>query len=235
MRPASWIFSTEPHLFPWSSVLSRGVALWDGIRGGLARKHLAQIQPGDLIWGYHSSPEKRIVCRVRAVSSAFPDPVDPRWLALRVGWEGWVGEVINLSQLRQHPLLGGMMFLRIPRLSVAPLNPAETRVLDRLTKGLSAECPALPMTKKGRVTEEILSAELKTGLKAGAAPETESRKGLGAVGVPLFIVKRGRGRVRSSSQPPPHQHDLAKTKLKSRPTPSSPLFDARGKKGPGQT
>ncbi|MBL8023117.1 MAG: EVE domain-containing protein [Elusimicrobia bacterium] len=124
-----WIFSTEPAAFPWSRVEAEGLSRWDGVRGPLARKGLRSISSGDLIWGYHSSPEKSLVCWARSQGPAYPDPADPEWLAVDVIFERWLKQNIPLSLLKAHPVLSSMDFLRIPRLSVAPVTEVQHRLL----------------------------------------------------------------------------------------------------------
>ena len=123
----TWIFSTEPRSYPWTKVKELGTARWDGIRGPLARKNLRGLKKGDLILGYHGSPEKAIVCQARAASDAYPDPGAPDWLAVDVTYESPLGRPVSLSELRTDPLLASMPFVRIPRLSVAPITPEQTK------------------------------------------------------------------------------------------------------------
>jgi predicted RNA-binding protein with PUA-like domain len=129
----AWIFSTEPAAFPWSRVETDGIVRWDGIRGPRARNSLRVIASGERIWGYHSSPEKALVCLARAKGSAYPDPSDEKWLAIDVAFDRWLEKPIPLAALRGHPALSSMDFLRIPRLSVAPLTELQENVLTRLS------------------------------------------------------------------------------------------------------
>lgn len=127
---SDWIFSTEPATFPWSRVESEGTVRWDGIRGPLARRWLRSVAAGDRIWGYHSSPEKALVCLARAAGKAYPDPADEKWLAIDVAFDRWLKQPVALAALRADPVLSSMDFLRIPRLSVAPLTAAQAKRLD---------------------------------------------------------------------------------------------------------
>lgn len=127
----SWILSTEPKVYPWTKVRDAGTARWDGIRGPLARKNLRTMRKGDRIVGYHGSPEKALVCLARAASEPYPDPADPAWLAVDVCYETALPRPVPLAELRAVPELADMPFLRIPRLSVAPVT--DTQWLKILT------------------------------------------------------------------------------------------------------
>lgn len=130
----AWFFSTEPEVYPWSNVEQKGKVRWDGIRGTAARKWLREVKPGDLILGYHSSPEKAFVCLAKAASAAYPDPKDQDWLALDVKWGKWLKRPAPLSELRAHKGLALMKFVRMPRLSVSPVTPAEQKILSGLAE-----------------------------------------------------------------------------------------------------
>lgn len=125
----AWILSTEPATFPWSRVEAEGVSRWDGVRGPLARRGLRAMVTGDRIWGYHSSPEKSLVCWGRAKGPAYPDPADAKWLAVDVVFDRWLKVPISLAALKAHPRLSQMDFLRIPRLSVAPVTNDQNQLL----------------------------------------------------------------------------------------------------------
>jgi predicted RNA-binding protein with PUA-like domain len=133
----AWIFSTEPDVFPWTQVERDGRARWDGVRGPLARKNLRLLSAGDRVWGYHSSPEKELVCWARVAGPAYPDPADDRWLAVDVEFDRWLKTPVALSELRAHPVLSAMDFVRIPRLSVAPLTGPQEKILMGLSRMVS--------------------------------------------------------------------------------------------------
>lgn len=131
----AWIFSTEPESYPWSRVEREGTVRWDGIRGPLARKHLRTVKAGDPIFGYHASPERAVVCLAQIAGAAYPDPADEAWLAVDVRFDHWCATPVPLAALRADPGLSKTSFLRIPRLSVAPLSGVEEKALRRLCAG----------------------------------------------------------------------------------------------------
>ena len=130
----TWFFSTEPGVYPWSNVEREGKVRWDGIRGTAARKWLREVKPGDLILGYHSSPEKAFMCLAKAASEAYPDPKDPDWLAIDVAWGKKVKRPVPLSEMRAAKALAAMKFVRMPRLSVSPVTPAALKILSKLSE-----------------------------------------------------------------------------------------------------
>lgn len=136
----AWILSTEPDVFPWSRVEREGTVRWDGIRGPLARKNLRAVAVGDRVYGYHGTPEKAVVCEARVSRAAYPDPADEKWLAVDVTFVRWIRPAVPLALLRAGPGTAQMDFLRIPRLSVAPVRSAEERALRALFKKETSSC-----------------------------------------------------------------------------------------------
>jgi predicted RNA-binding protein with PUA-like domain len=134
MEKALWFFSTEPDVYPWDTVFKKKKVRWDGIRGTAARKWLRDIKTGDLILGYHSSPQKAVVCVAQAASQAYPDPKDAEWLAIDVTFVKWTKRPVPLAEMRAAAGLKMMKFVRMPRLSVSPVLPAEEAVLARLSE-----------------------------------------------------------------------------------------------------
>ena len=130
----TWFFSTEPDVYPWTIVEKEKKVRWDGIRGTAARKWLRDVVPGDLILGYHSSPEKAFVCLAEVAGKAYPDPKDPDWLALDVRWGKWLKRKVPLSEMRAEKALAAMRFVRMPRLSVSPVTAGEIKALERMSE-----------------------------------------------------------------------------------------------------
>jgi predicted RNA-binding protein with PUA-like domain len=131
---AAWFFSTEPDEYPWDIVFRDKRVRWDGIRGTAARKWMREIKGGDLVLGYHSSPEKAFVCLARAGGHAYPDPKDPDWLAIDMVAVKWLTRRVPLAEMRGEKGLRDMKFIRMPRLSVSPVPEAERRILSRLSQ-----------------------------------------------------------------------------------------------------
>lgn len=134
MNHGTWFFSTEPDAYPWDNVFKKKRVRWDGIRGTAARKWMREIKTGDMVLGYHSSPEKAFVCLAKAVSEAYPDPKDADWLVIDLAPAKWLKRRVPLSELRAHGGLTAMKFLRMPRLSVSPVTAAERKILSILSQ-----------------------------------------------------------------------------------------------------
>tara|TARA_R110000868_G_scaffold237129_2_gene491165 strand:- start:4126 stop:4560 length:435 start_codon:yes stop_codon:yes gene_type:complete len=116
---------------------------WDGVRNYQARNFLRSMQPGDLLFFYHSScPEPGIAGIARIVSAAYPDPtaLEPDshyfdakasaaknpWSAVEVAFVEAFKRVIPLAQLKaQSALLELPLVQKGSRLSVMPVSAEE--------------------------------------------------------------------------------------------------------------
>jgi len=132
-----WFFLSDPLVYHLDRLFEKGQDVWDGVHGGNAQKHLAQIKRGDRILGYHTAPEKAVYAVLEAVSDAYPDPKEKDKVVYVVDVKG-VRKFLNpapLQALRADKALSEMKFLVIPRLAVSPLTAAEYKEILHLAGG----------------------------------------------------------------------------------------------------
>src|SRR5665647_2297770 len=81
--PAYWLMKSEPDVFSWQMLKSRGKAgeVWDGVRSYQARNNMRAMQLGDRAFFYHSNEGKEVVGIMEVAALAHPDPKDDtgRW------------------------------------------------------------------------------------------------------------------------------------------------------------
>lgn len=131
---ASWLLKTEPSQYSFADLQRDGTTVWDGVANALALTHLAQIQAGDLLFIYHTGLERAAIGTAEAVSAPFPDPNtgDPRLLVIEVRSGYALPEPVPLTTIKNDPVLSQSEFVRLPRLSVAPLDADQQRRLLEL-------------------------------------------------------------------------------------------------------
>jgi predicted RNA-binding protein with PUA-like domain len=147
-----WLFKTEPESFSIDD-LARApgkTTFWDGVRNYQARNLLRDtIRVGDGVLIYHSSTEPlAIVGTATVVKAGYPDhtafdPKDhhfdpksdadePTWFMVDLKAVRALPRPLPLPELRQRKDLAKMALLRIGRLSVSPVRPAEWDELMRM-------------------------------------------------------------------------------------------------------
>ena len=134
---ARWLFKVEPSCYSFADLERDGTTLWDGVTNALARKNLRLVQPGDRIWCYHTGDEKAIVGIMEAVGGSQPDPNDddPKSVVVEVKPVKRLKNAIPLARIKEDPLLADWELVRLPRLSVMPVNPQQWRRIEELSKG----------------------------------------------------------------------------------------------------
>lgn len=139
-----WLVKSEPDECGIDDFVSKddGIIRWDGVRNYQARNFLREMQPGDLVYLYHSSCAViGIAGALKVVNQAYPDPLQfdanspyydakahsdkPRWSAIDLQFLDKFASVIPLKRLKHMPQLTQSMLLTRPRLSVMPLTNDE--------------------------------------------------------------------------------------------------------------
>lgn len=120
-----YLLKTEPTAYSWDDLERDGSAVWDGVRNYTAQKHIRDVHKGDLAFLYHTGTERRIVGIVRVVSDAYPDPraETPDLHVFDVEPVERFARPVPLAEIKADPRFAGSDLVRLPRLSVMPVEP----------------------------------------------------------------------------------------------------------------
>jgi len=131
---ALWLFKTEPDCYNFADLVRDRRTVWDGVSNALARKNLRAVRPGDRVLFYHTGKEKAVVGEMKVVGGPRPDPAsdDPNSVVVEVEAVRPLPRPVPLSEIKGDPLLGAWELVRLPRLSVLPLNEAQWRRVEEL-------------------------------------------------------------------------------------------------------
>jgi predicted RNA-binding protein with PUA-like domain len=138
-----WLFKEEPRSYSYDALERDGGTRWTGVRNPLAQKHLRSIRRGDRILYYHTGREKAVVGVARAVGNAYDDPEDSsgRLAAVDIAPMMRFRRPVGLGEIKKHGGFAASPLLRIPRLSVMPVNSAEMRAIESLARTAPAAPP----------------------------------------------------------------------------------------------
>lgn len=128
-----WLMKSEPDAYSWDDLVAEGEGTWDGVRNHRAANNLRAMQPGDQAFFYHSNVGKEIVGIAAISQSGLADPTDPegRWACVKLRPVRKLKRPVTLAQIKAEPELAEMELVRLSRLSVAELQPAEwAKVLE---------------------------------------------------------------------------------------------------------
>ncbi len=136
MAKNHWLFKSEPSVFSFSQLQERGAkgTEWDGVRNYAARNNMRAMQVGDLGFFYHSNEGLEIVGIAEVCALAHPDSTtdDPRWECVDIRALKPVPKPVSLDAVKANPKLKEMALVRLGRLSVQPVTPAEWKEVCRM-------------------------------------------------------------------------------------------------------
>ena len=130
---AYWLFKSEPDVFGWSHQLAKGDTgeEWTGVRNYQARNNMRAMKVGDQGFFYHSNIGKEIVGVVEVTRLSAPESqgTDPRWDCVDIRAVTDMPVAVTLEAVKNNPALADMALVRLTRLSVQPVTPAEWKFI----------------------------------------------------------------------------------------------------------
>jgi len=134
MPARHWLIKSEPAAYGWDDLVKDGETVWDGIRNHRAANNLRTMQKGDQALFYHSVTGKEIVGVVEISETGLPDPKDPAWAAVKVKPVRALERPVTLAEIKADKSLADIELVRLSRLSVAEIRPAEWERICSLAK-----------------------------------------------------------------------------------------------------
>ena len=140
-----WLMKSEPEVYGIDALERDGKTIWDGVRNYQARNYLRAMEPGDLVFFYHSNTTPPgIVGLMRVAQANVVDPTQfdskskyydpkstpdsPRWQTVVVEFAEVFAQMIPLETLRQTYSPEELAVVRQGnRLSVMPVEAAIAR------------------------------------------------------------------------------------------------------------
>ncbi len=126
-----WVLKTEPSTYGFDDLVRAGRAVWDGVTNPVALKHLRSMSQGDDVLIYHTGDVKAIVGFARVASAPYPDPKDTtgKLTVVELAPGERLPRPVPLSAIKAEPKLKDLALVRMPRLSVVPVNAAQWKAL----------------------------------------------------------------------------------------------------------
>ena len=134
MTTQYWLVKSEPETYAWADLVHDGRTDWTGVRNYAARLHLRAMRRGDRVFFYESQGPKAIVGVAEITRVAFSDKTadEEGWVAVELKAVAPLARPVTLDEIKQVPALANMALVRISRLSVQPVTPAEFARIEKL-------------------------------------------------------------------------------------------------------
>lgn len=131
-----WLVKQEPSAYSWSDLEKEGRTSWTGVRNYTARNNLRAMRRGDQVLFYHSVTEKAVVGIAEVVRVAYPDPTanEEDWSTVDLIPKNALRRPVTLEEVKANRRLKDIVLVRLSRLSVQPLTPAQFHEIVRMGK-----------------------------------------------------------------------------------------------------
>ncbi len=131
-----WLLKTEPSEYSYDDLERDKRTVWEGVTNNLALKHLRSVKKGDLLLIYHTGNEKQIVGIAEATSDSYADPEqrNPRRTVVDIWPKKKLRKPVSLAQIKSLKEFSKFELVRLPRLSVMPVDKATWHKIIRLSE-----------------------------------------------------------------------------------------------------
>ena len=138
MAKQYWLMKSEPDAYAWDQLVHDGTGIWDGVRNHSAKLNMKAMKVGDEALFYHSNIGKECVGILTITEAAFPDPTADEgspWVVVRVAPVRALKHPVTLAAIKADPMLADMDLIRLSRLSVGRVKPAEWKHVLKMSEG----------------------------------------------------------------------------------------------------
>lgn len=129
-----WLVKSEPFKYSWEQLVKDKKTHWDGVRNYAARNNLREMQKGDQVFFYHSNEGLAIVGIAEVVKTAYQDPTtdDTNWVVVDLKPVQAMPKPVTLEAIKADKDLANMDLVRLSRLSVGKVTPAEYKKVCKM-------------------------------------------------------------------------------------------------------
>ncbi len=129
-----WLMKSEPFKYSWDQLVKDKKTFWDGVRNYAARNNMKEMEKGDQVFFYHSNEGLAIVGIAEVVKTAYQDPTidDDRWVAVDIKPVKPMPNPVTLEAIKAEKSLADMDLVRLSRLSVGKVKPAEYKKILKM-------------------------------------------------------------------------------------------------------
>jgi predicted RNA-binding protein with PUA-like domain len=140
-----WLIKSEPDVFSFDDLMRapKKTTCWDSVRNSSARNFMRDgMKRGDLAFYYHSNADPSAIVGIcEVVREGYPDhtaldpahdyfdpdsdPETPTWFMVDVKAVKPFSRPVALNEIKADPALANMALVKVGRLSMVPVTPAE--------------------------------------------------------------------------------------------------------------
>ena len=125
----NWVLKAEPSEYGFSDLVRDRRTRWEGVSNPVALKHLRSMLEGDDALIYHTGNEKALIGLARVASAPYPDPKNPKLVVVDIEPVKPLPRAVPLAEIKAEPAFAELGLVRVPRLSVVPVEPPQWKRL----------------------------------------------------------------------------------------------------------
>jgi predicted RNA-binding protein with PUA-like domain len=129
-----WLLKSDPDEYGFDDLMKDGSAVWDGVTNNLALQNIRKMKKGDVVLVYHTGDEKALVGLATVTGNPYPDPKadNEKIVVIDLKAKKRVKRIVTLSEIKALPEFAEFQLVKLPRLSVMPVNQDEYKRLAEL-------------------------------------------------------------------------------------------------------
>jgi predicted RNA-binding protein with PUA-like domain len=134
MAKQYWLMKSEPDVYSYDDLVAEEEGTWDGVRNHSAALNLKAMKVGDEAFFYHSNIGLEVVGIITISKEHFIDPTDEkgRFVAVKVKPVRKLANPVPLKTIKANAKLAYMDLVRLSRLSVGKVKPAEWKEILKM-------------------------------------------------------------------------------------------------------
>ncbi len=117
-----YLLKTEPSEYSFADLQGDKETVWDGVSNPVALRNLREMKPGTKLIIYETGERKSAVGSATVVKVNVSDPKKPE-VTVKAGKA--IAKPVSLAEIKADKLFVDSPLVRIGRLSVVPLTPAQ--------------------------------------------------------------------------------------------------------------
>jgi predicted RNA-binding protein with PUA-like domain len=129
-----WLVKADPDSdYSINDLQKDGSTIWDEVHNYQAINNIKLMNPGDLVYVYHSQKEKSIVGMAKVTGKPFENLNDPRtsW-AVEITFVKKYIKPLHLSSIKAEDEFQDFLLVRNSRLSVMPVELKHQKIINEM-------------------------------------------------------------------------------------------------------
>lgn len=124
--PADYLLKTEPTEYSFGDLQRDEETVWEGVANPTAVMHLRGMKPGDRVIIYETGSVRSAI---GIATVTFVDAADSKKPIVKVKAGKRLAKAVSLDEIKRNKLFASSPLVKIGRLSVVPLTPAQYQAL----------------------------------------------------------------------------------------------------------